>query len=118
MSSHPNAILMVALTPDDLPSKTKRELCARSDYDASDEQIKIGDDEYYVFLMDGDWHEGFEVSAKEGDIVLIDFVTYGRGEKISWAKLVEQKEALEAWAKVKCELHKCAYEIFITANYW
>lgn len=118
MSSHPNAILQLTLTPDDLPSKTFREIKADSEYDEGDDQFKIGGEDYHCALMDDTYDDNWQVSAKEGDIVLLDMVTYGYGESIPWDKLAAQKDVLEAWAKEKCEKHKCSYQISVTANHW
>jgi hypothetical protein len=117
MSTHPNAILAVALTPDETTRKTLRAILAEAGID-DDDQIKIGDAEYHLIVMESDYDDSMQVSAKEGDIVALDMVTYGYGETISWAKLEAQKTDLEQWAKGVCERHKCSYEIFVTANYW
>ena len=58
------------------------------------------------------------MSADEGDIVFMDFVTYGYGETIIWDELEKKKEELEKWSKIVCSKHNCSYKIFITANYW
>ena len=39
--------------------------------------------------------ENWQVSAPEGSIVLLDLVTYGYGEQISWDELSRRKVALE-----------------------
>ena len=61
---------------------------------------------------------GAFASGCAADIILWDLVTYGYGERISWADIESQKDALEEWAKAICKKHKCSYEIFISANYW
>lgn len=68
--------------------------------------------------MEEEYNESWQIQAKEGDIVLHDFITYGYGKKIIWAALENQKNNLEAWAKGICERHHCTYKIFVTANYW
>ena len=68
--------------------------------------------------MENDYDDSNQLSAKEGDIVLYDLVTYGYGEMVTWEKLEAQKQVLEEWAKGVCERHKCSYQIFVGANYW
>jgi len=117
MSTHPNVILMVKLTPDDLSRKTMRDILGA--FDASeDDEIRIGDEEYTPLIMESDYDEGWQIAAKEGDLVFFDTVTYGYGEVIAWEKLQMQKESLEKWAKTVCEQFHCTYEIALTANYW
>lgn len=126
MSVHPNAILLLTLTPDDLPMKTWRQILNEAKVYKWNEpgvideegQIKIGSYEYYHLVMQDEYNEEFQVSAKEGDIVLLDMVTYGFGDAIEWSKLEQQKNELEAWAKDICRNFHCSYKIFITANYW
>jgi len=117
MSTHPNAILMLALKPDDLARKTYRAIQAELGI-KDDDTIKIGEATYHNMVMESDYDEGFQISADEGDIVLWDPVTYGYGDRIAWDKLAEQKAALEEWAKGICERHHCSASIFVTANYW
>jgi hypothetical protein len=117
MSTHPNTMLILALTPNDLARKTYRAILAEAGIE-DDEQIKVGNDDYFIQVMEEDYDESNQLSAKEGNIVLYDLVTYGYGEKITWEKLTEQKQALEKWAKGVCARHKCSYQIFIGANYW
>ncbi len=117
MSIHPNAMLLLTLTPDDLARKTYRAILSETGSD-EDDDIKIGDDTYHHRVMEEDYYESSQISAKEGDIVLWDLVTYGYGETITWAKLEAQKNALEEWARGICERHHCKAEIFVGANYW
>lgn len=117
MSIHPNTMLLLALTPNDLARKTYRDILAEAGVD-DDTDITIGGEGYHHQVMEEDYDEGAQIQAREGDIVLWDLVTYGYGERITWAKLEAQKAALEEWAKGVCERHKCGYEIFVTANYW
>ena len=117
MGIHPNAVLLLVLTPDDLTRKTHRGIIQKYSSDDEDE-VKIGDKDYSIRVMEDDYLEGFQISASEGDIVVFDMVTYGYGAKISFNELSVQKEALEQWAKDVCQEFKCSYQIFITANYW
>lgn len=117
MSTHPNAILLLTLTPDDLARKTYRNIMEYCDVqDESD--IKIADNNYHHRVMESDYYDGFQISANEGDIVLLDMVTYGYGDTIEWGILEKQKLELEQWAKDICEKFNCSYKIFVTANYW
>jgi len=117
MSSHPNAILMAILKPDDLPMKTKRNIMefsgAEDDYD-----IPIGKKEYHLKVMTDDYDENNQIRAKQSDIVIYDLITYGYGDKIMWEVLEQQKKELEEWVKLICEKFHCSYEIYISANYW
>ena len=117
MSTHPNAILLLTLTPEDLARKTYRAILDEARVDADDD-IKIEGTDYHHSVMEEAYDKGYQVSAKEGDIVLFDLVTYGYGETIEWSKLEAQKNSLESWARLACEKHHCTYKIFITANYW
>lgn len=121
MSTHPNVILLLVLTPDGLSRKTRRDILAENSADIADDldcDIKIGSFSYLHEVMEDDYCEGYQISADEGDIIIFDFVTYGYGEKIAWDELELQKEELEKWAVGICEQHNCSHEIFITANYW
>lgn len=117
MSSHPNAILLLALTPEGLARKTHRAIIDDAKID-NDRYIKIDGVDYHHQVMEEEYDESYQISAKEGDIVLFDMVTYGYGETIEWSKLEANKNSLESWAKAVCEKHHCTYKIFITANYW
>ena len=117
MSTHPNAILLLALTPEDLARKTYRAILDDAKVE-DDDDIKIEGTDYHHCVMEEEYNESYQVSAKEGDIVLLDMVTYGYGETIEWVKLEAQKNSLEEWAKSVCEKFHCTYKIFITANYW
>lgn len=117
MGTHPNAMLILRLTPDDLARKTYRAILEEAKVEGDDE-IKIGGFDYTHMVMESDYDESFQISAKEGEIVLHDFLTYGYGESMAWEKVESQKNDLEAWAKGICERHKCSYKIEIGANYW
>lgn len=117
MGSHPNAILMLVLTPDDAARKTHRAIVAECGVD-DDEDIKIGEHGYSHRVMESDYDENWQISAEEGDIVLHDFLTYGYGENVEWSKVEERKAALAEWATGICERHRCTHKIYITANHW
>ena len=93
MGTHPNAVLLLTLTPDDLPRKTWRYILQEAKVfewendGVIDEEgdIKIGDSDYHQMCMKSDYDEGMQISAKEGDIVLLDMVTYGYGDLIEWS---------------------------------
>jgi hypothetical protein len=117
MSIHPNVILMAVLTPDNLSRKTMRDILAEHKQGVL-YRIVIAGTEYDTLVMESDYDEGWQISAKAGDLVFFDLVTYGYGETIAWDKLESQKKELEAWALETCKKHHCSYEIKITANYW
>lgn len=117
MSTHPNAMLILQLTPDDGSRKTHRAICAELGIDA-DDSIEIGDATYHHRVMEEDYDESNQLSAPEGSIVLWDHVTYGYGERVAWNELVAQKAALDEWAKGICKRHRCTAAVFVSANYW
>lgn len=117
MSAHPNVILLLTLKPDDLSRKTLRAIQSEAGIDDGG-SLKIGEQSYHVSVMESEYDDGYQISADEGDIIIFDMVTYGYGEKIEWSKLIAKKDALELWALVACERHKCSAKIFVTANYW
>jgi len=118
MSVHPNAILLLALTPDDLARKTHKSILTEYGKPEDDDDIRIGETDFHTAVMEEDYLEDFQISAKKGDIVVFDMVTYGYGEVMEWEKLEALKSSLEAWAKEVCEKYNCKHKIFITANYW
>jgi hypothetical protein len=121
MSTHPNAILMLTLTPDDLARKTYRAILAEAGIAEESEgttSLPIDGEDYHIYVAEEGYDEGLQISAKVGQIMVFDMVTYGYGERIPWSKLEAQKNALEKWATGVCERHHCAYEISVGANYW
>jgi hypothetical protein len=118
MSTHPNAILLLTLTPDDAARKTYRAILADAGVMDPSDDIKIGGENYHHEVMEDTYNESWQIAAQEGDLIFFDLVTYGYGEQIAWDKLEAQKNALEAWAKEVCEKHRCSYKISVTANYW
>ena len=67
--------------------------------------VKIRGKEYFYEIMESDYNDSMQISAKEGDLLFLNFVTYGYGEQVLWQKLDEQKRELEEWAKDICERH-------------
>lgn len=119
MSTHPNAILLLVLKPDDLARKTFRAIIEGEGKKVEDNpDLKIGGEIYHIEVLEGDYHDGYQIGADEGDILVFDMVTYGYGEKIEWDKLAAQKVALAEWAAGICERYKCSASFFVTANYW
>lgn len=119
MSIHPNALLMLHLSPNDLPRKTFLEIVRDAGSDPDDAQVKIDGHDYSVKLMDGDYDEGWQVSGAEGEIVLMSMVTYGYGERISWDDLRTRANALATWAEENMDRYKLASaKVSIGANYW
>jgi hypothetical protein len=109
---------MVVLTPDDLARKTHRAIMVDAGIKDPDDHIKIGAHDYTHEVMETDYEDEVQISAPEGSIVFLDYVTYGYGETVEWDALQAQKDELEAWATGICERHKCSYKIYVTANYW
>lgn len=124
MSTHPNVILLLTLTPHGLARKTFKAILDEAavppehiDDDGS-ASVKISGEDYHARVMENDYYESQQISAKEGDLVFFDLVTYGYGEVVAWEALAVQKATLETWAKDICERHACDYAIYVTANYW
>lgn len=115
MSTHPNAILLLALKPDDLSRKTYRAILEEA---GREDDLMIAGERYNCEIMESTYDESHQIAADEGDIIVFDMVTYGYGERIEWGKLAAQKAALEEWAKGICERHKCTASFYVTANYW
>lgn len=122
MSTHPNAILLLTLTPANTTRKTYRAIldkeCPPPSYDGDKPDLKIGDAQYHHTVMEGDYEDDYQIAAKEGDIIFFDMITYGYGETIAWGNLEKQKRELEEWATRVCREHDCEAKFFITANYW
>ena len=120
MGIHPNAILLLVLTPDDLARKTYKGILHKysPDEDEEDSVVEVDGEEYNVRVMEGSYLESYQISASEGDIVVFGMVTYGYGDKILFDELVRRKDGLEKWAKDVCQEFKCSYKFFVTANYW
>ncbi len=115
MSTHPNAILLLRLTPDGLSRKTMKDICGDL---GDDDNIKIGGDEYHRKILEESYDESWQVGGKEGDLLFFDMVTYGYGEEIEWDRLESQKKKLEKFAIDVCDKHHCSYKILMIANYW
>jgi hypothetical protein len=119
MGTHPNVILMVALTPDDLTRKTYRTICAAEQIDEEDGSFYLGEDSYQLRVMESGYDADSQISAKEGDIVAHSLVTYGYGEAIEWADLQAKMTDLQEWTRRICQtvqIHEVHYRI--GANYW
>jgi hypothetical protein len=121
MSTHPNVLLLLRLSPDDLARKTYRAIL--SDAGVSEdrdlgEEIKIDGKGYHHLVMESDYDDGWQISGSEGQIIVFDLVTYGYGESVKWDELATQKTALERWAADVCKKHHCTHEISVGANYW
>lgn len=120
MSTHPNAMLLCVLTPDDLARKTYRAILAEHGIHngIDDDDIRIGGETYHTIVMEENYNESNQIAAPEGSIVLWDLFTYGYGESKAWGELEKQKDELEAFIKPVCEKYHCSYEIKVSANYW
>ena len=118
MSSHPNALLVLILTPDDLARQTYRAILAGAGI-GKDDDLKLCDGCLLSHkVMEDNYDDGIQIKAPEGSIVFYSFLTYGYGERITWDKAQSFKETIEKWAIGVCERHHCNYEISIGANYW
>jgi len=130
MSSHPKALLIAVLTPDDGSRKTMRAILKESGC-ANDDDVVIPPGAKVDYrpgmppipfdmgrMVFESYNDELQIEAKEGDLVFYSLVTYGYGEFITWADLQAKKDALEEWCKGICERHHCTYEIRVSANYW
>ena len=117
MSSHPNVILMAELVPDDLTRKTYRGILA-DHADDDEDYVKVGSDEYHMEVMESNYLESMQISAKEGSIVVFAMITYGYGERVSFSDIEDKRDALATWCREVCGKHNCNFNIYITANYW
>lgn len=71
MGTHPNVILKLTLTPEETSRKTLREILAACDVtDNSDPEILIGTLEYRAIVMEEEYNESWQISAKEGDMAM------------------------------------------------
>lgn len=119
MSAHPNVILMAVLKPDGLSRKTMREIVAEYPSKHNEEYyIGIGEKDYSSTIMESDYDDEWQIAADEGDLIFLDFVTYGYGRWIAWNDLEKQKVELEKWAKEVSKKFHCSFEIRVSANYW
>lgn len=131
MGTHPNALLVAELSPNDLPRKTYKELKVECGEDPDDDDLEVliptgiesenrweREDRYHTFLAEDDYNQSNQITATVGSIILWDPVTYGYGERIEWDKLEAQKQRLDEWCKNISEKLNCTYRIYVTANYW
>jgi hypothetical protein len=118
MGTHPNAILMLVFTPDDLARKTYRTIMEENGGKIDDDQIKIGEHDYHAKVMESDYEDGYQISAPEGSLIFHDFLTYGYGDVLDWDKAQSQKDVLEEFGKMISEKYKGSFKIQVTANYW
>lgn len=119
MSTHPNVLLLAVFTPEDLSRKTMRNILDEyGEKNISDPDIMLGKLRLHPEVMEQDYDESWQVSAKEGDLVFIHLATYGYGEKLSWDEFVAQKEIIDAWAKEASVKYHCEYRLYVSANYW
>jgi len=118
MSTHPNVVLVLRLTPEGLSRRTMADILSENKANTSLDEIEIHGHKYNHIIMEDNYDKSWQLSGKEGDLLFFELVTYGYGETIAWKALQEQKEQLEEWARGICERHHCAAEIVVTANYW
>lgn len=118
MSTHPNVILQCNLTPNGLTRQTFRELIAAVGVEYPDDLFKIGTTNFHAKVMGDDYDSSSQISAKEGDIVVYAFATYGYRETVEWDELDKKNRELEAWATEICTKLNCSFKIVVGANYW
>lgn len=140
MGTHPNAMMIAVITPDEGTRKTQRMIFKHCEergikFDEDDNSISIPNgnkgavseeypdgypltDDWSLVVMECDYHENWQISAKEGQIVIHSFITYGYGDNTEWADVEYKKKQLEELINPMCEPLKLSYKIMITANYW
>lgn len=129
MGAHPNVLLIAVIKPDETSRKTMRAILGEAGDAENDGVIclpggtasdskKTGEVNLYHLVMEGSYDDGWQIEAKEGDLIFFEMVTYGYGEFLTWADLERRKTILDEWCRGICERHKCAYEIRVSANHW
>lgn len=143
MSTHPNVILKLTIKPAGTTRKLARDILAQNRIEIPDDQlpimidnsgktvtrmdgtpihqirdedgVAIGSRVYRVLVMEGDYDDGYQIAAEEGDLVIFDFMTYGYGESIEFSGLVTAESELRAWSTARgLEFQTSS----VTANYW
>lgn len=118
MSSHPNVMVIVALSTEDSSRKTYRAILAEAGA-VPEDQVAMGSVNTSIHgVMESDYDEGFQVGLPEGTVYFVKLATYGYGESVSWDELVAMKTEMATWAQGVCERHRCTFDIFVGANYW
>lgn len=117
MSSHPNVMLQCVLTVNDGTRKTQRAL-EKAFPGKYGGDIKVGERNYSLTVMESDYEEGYQISADEGQIVLHIYLTYDYGETVTLDEIQAYVDPLRAWAEEAKGPHGFTYEIRIGANYW
>ena len=118
MSAHPNVLLVLELTPDDLPMKTYRNILSFCGVNEDDDVDIEGEKYHHIVMQEEGYDEDWQIQSSPGRIIFFDFVTYGYGESVDWAVLESQKDELSFWAVTICHKFNCTSRIFVTANYW
>lgn len=118
MSTHPNAMLLLVMTPNDLARETARAIAGDMEPCEGVWEIKINDRTYSMRVMESDYDDDNQIAAPEGSIVLDCFLTYGYGETIGFGEVETMVADLKAWADEVCAKHHCSYAVKIGANYW
>ena len=114
MSSHPNTLLMLQLSPNEPSIDVKHLLDAECDSEG-DCTIKLGGFDYSVATDD---ENDMQIRVPEGSAVLHDFLTYGYTDVVNWNEVPAIVDALKTWAEAFCDKHNCSYHIYIGANFW
>jgi hypothetical protein len=109
----------MTITPDDLARKLLRALLAElGEEEDHDDQVKVGSNEYNLKVMESDYDEDWQISGKEGQILVFDLVTYGYGEDITWEELEKYKAELTEWATPLASKYHFTFQFSVSANYW
>jgi len=118
MGTHPNVLLVLELTTDDLPMKTYRKILSYCGVNEDDDIDIEGKKYHHLVMQEDDYDDGWQIKSHPGRILFFDLVTYGYGDSIDWDVLESQKDELSLWSVTICDKFNCTSRIFVTANYW
>lgn len=125
MSTHPNAMLQLVLTPLDPSFDAFQYFGWQQPEDNEDNdpdlnfELRIGERDYTatVFTEDGDdYNEHWQINGEAGQVIIHDYITYGYGETITFKALVDRANELMEWAVKHHEAF--SYTLRVGANYW
>lgn len=113
MTTRPHTVIYLAMTPDDLPMRTFRQLLKMTPMSSSDE-VAIHGKTYAAKVMQNDYDESTNIHVTQGDIVLYRRLRKG----IEFSQLVTEHNELDSFAKRVCPVLQCEYKICLTADYF
>jgi hypothetical protein len=115
---HPNAILMAIIKSDNITRETLRDVFSEYFIFEEEDDVEICGWNYSLTIMEKDYDKEYQILAGKGDVVIHDFISFGRGNKERWEEVERRKKNLEDWCNKICEKYCGTFEIFIGANNW